>query len=155
MIQQLRSGLWRSYIRCSMLVIWDTKRRSSKFRRHLTRQTSPLKLGIMCWVVRSTKKKGASAGFPQTYLEPFTLPEQKCIDGSMDFVMGLPVFDKGHDGILTVVDWATKMVHLVSVKQIILASKTAQIYWTNIGKLHGIPWFVVCNRGPRFVSRFW
>ena len=54
---------------------------------------------------------------------------------SMDFVMGLPIPDEGHDGILTMADQATKMVHLVPMKQMISVSEIAQIYWINIGKL--------------------
>ena len=53
---------------------------------------------------------------PAGLLEPLTLPEQKWADVSMDFIMGLPKTDNGFDGILMVVDRATKMVHLVSVQ---------------------------------------
>ena len=73
----------------------------------------------------------------------------------MDFIMGLPRTDTGFDGILTVVDRATKMVHLVAVQQTITAAETAQVYWNSIGKLHGIPRSIVSDRDPRFVSRFW
>ena len=92
---------------------------------------------------------------PAGLLEPLTLPEQKWADVSMDFIMGLPRTDSGNDGILTVVDRATKMVHLVPVKQTITASETAQIYWQNVGKIHGLPRSIVSDRDPRFVSRFW
>ena len=73
----------------------------------------------------------------------------------MDFIMGLPRTDTGFDGILTVVDRATKMVHLVAVQQTITAAEIAQVYWNSIGKLHGIPRSIVSDRDPRFVSRFW
>ena len=69
--------------------------------------------------------------------------------------MGLPCSEKGNDGILTVVDRATKMVHLVPVRQTITAAETARVYWDNIGKLHGIPRSLVSDRDPRFVSKFW
>ena len=52
---------------------------------------------------------------PAGLLEPLTLPEQKWADVSMDFIMGLPKTGDGFDGILIVVDRATKMVHLVAV----------------------------------------
>ena len=92
---------------------------------------------------------------PAGLLEPLALPEQKWADVSMDFIMGLPRSSNGNDGILTVVDRATKMVHLVPVKQTITASETAQVYWTNIGRLHGLPRSIVSDRDPRFVSKFW
>ena len=53
---------------------------------------------------------------PAGLLEPLTLPEQKWADVSMDFIMGLPRIGTSFDGILTVVDRATKMVHLVAVQ---------------------------------------
>ena len=62
---------------------------------------------------------------------------------------------EGYDGILTVVDRATKMVHLVAVNQTITAAETALVFWNAVGKLHGIPRSVVSDRDPRFVSRFW
>ena len=69
--------------------------------------------------------------------------------------MGLPKSAKGFDGILMVVDRATKMVHLVAVNQTITAAETILVYWNSVGKLHGIPRSVVSDRDPRFVSRFW
>ena len=69
--------------------------------------------------------------------------------------MGLPRSTKDFDRILTVVDRATKMVHLVAVNQTITATETALVFWNAIGKLHGIPRSVVSDRDPRFVSRFW
>ena len=52
---------------------------------------------------------------PAGLLEPLTLPEQKWADVSLDFIMGLPKSEEGYDGILTVVDRTTKMVHLAAV----------------------------------------
>ena len=101
------------------------------------------------------QKEKSVSRVPAGLLEPLTLPEQKWADVSMNFVIGLPISDEGHDGILIVVDRATKRVHLVPVKQTISASKTARIYWPNIGKLHGISRSVVSDKDPRFVSRFW
>ena len=92
---------------------------------------------------------------PAGLLQPLQLPEQKWADVSMDFIMGLPKSETGNDGILMVVDRATKMVHLAPVKQTITAADTARLYWTIVGKLHGIPRSIVSDRDPRFVSKFW
>ena len=91
---------------------------------------------------------------PAGLLEPLTLPEQKWADVSMDFIMGLPRSEEGYDGILTIVDRATKMVHLVVVNQTITAAETAHVYWNSAGKLHGIPRSIVSDRDPRFVFKF-
>ena len=71
------------------------------------------------------------------------------------YIMGLPKSEAGNDGILTVVDRATKMVHLAPVKQTITAADTARLYWSTVGKLHGILRSIVSDRDPRFVSKFW
>ena len=81
-------------------------------------------------------------------LEPLTLPKQKWADASMGFIMGLPRSEEGYDGILIVVDRATKMVHLVAINQIITATKTAHAYWNFVGKLYGIPHSVVSDKEP-------
>jgi hypothetical protein len=92
---------------------------------------------------------------PAGLLQPLQLPEEKWSDVSLDFIMGLPVSERKNDGILTVVDRATKMVHLVPVQQTITAAETARLYWERIGCLHGIPRSIVSDRDPRFVSKFW
>ena len=92
---------------------------------------------------------------PARLLQPLKLPEQKWADVSMDFIMGLSRSKSGNDGILTVVDRATKMVHLAPVRQTITAAETARLYWDKVGKLHGIPRSIVSDRDPRFTSKFW
>ena len=92
---------------------------------------------------------------PAGLLQPLQLPDQKWADISLDFIMGLPKSESGRDGILTVVDRATKMVHLIPVYQTINAAETARVYWDYVGKLHGIPRSIVSDRDPRFVSKFW
>ena len=91
---------------------------------------------------------------PAGLLQPLQLPEEKWADINMDFIMGLPQSEMGNDGILTVVDRATKMVHLVPVRQTTTAADTARVFWDKIGKLHGIPRSIVSDRNPRFVSKF-
>ena len=92
---------------------------------------------------------------PTRLLQPLNLLEQKWDDVSMDYIMGLPKSEARNDAILTVVDRATKMVHLAPVKQTITAANIARLYWNIVGKLHGIPRSIVSNKDPRFVSKFW
>ena len=78
-------------------------------------------------------------------LKPLTLPKHKWVDVNRDFIMGLPISNEGHDGILTVIDRATKMLHFVAMKQTTSAYVIARVYWINIGKLQGS---VVSDRDP-------
>ena len=52
----------------------------------------------------------------------------------MDYIMGLPKSEARNNGILTVVDRATKMVHLALVMQTITAADTARLYWNTVGR---------------------
>ena len=46
---------------------------------------------------------------------------------SVDFIMGLPISDEGHEGIITMADRAIKMVHLVLVTQTISICEIAYV----------------------------
>ena len=61
----------------------------------------------------------------------------------------------GKDSILTVVDKATRMVHLIPCRKDVTASGTAQLLWHNVIKLHGIPRVIFSDRGTQFTSKFW
>jgi len=73
----------------------------------------------------------------------------------MDFVVGLPRTVKGYDSIWVIVDRLTKSVHFLPVKSVYTAAQYARIYLDNIVSLHGIPIFIVSDRGTQFTSRFW
>ena len=67
------------------------------------------------------------------------IPEEKWKEISIDFVTDLPVSSGNKDTILTIVDKATRMVHLVPCRKNITAVATAQLLWRHVVKLHGIP----------------
>ena len=72
-------------------------------------------------------------------LQSTNIPEKKWSEVSLDFITDLPTTRNKKDSILTVVDKATRMVHLIPCKKSITAAETAKIFWDNIVKLHGIP----------------
>lgn len=79
---------------------------------------------------------------PVGLLEPFALHEQKWADVSMDLIVGLPRFDEGNDGILTIVDRPMKMVHLVPVQRRFQQLKQPDL----LEKYWGIIWdFSLCT----------
>ena len=85
---------------------------------------------------------------------PLALPTRKWEHVAIDFVTGMPE-DAGMNAIMTVVDKATKMCHFIPCSEAITAKGTTQLYWNNVGKLHGIPAVIISDRDPRFTSRFW
>ena len=83
----------------------------------------------MCWDVRSANLRRVSTRCSLDYCRLLQLPEEKWSDVSLDFIMGLPVSERKNDGILTIIDRATKMVHLVPIQQTITAAESAHVYW--------------------------
>ena len=73
----------------------------------------------------------------------------------MDFVVGLPRTQKGHDSIWVIVDRLTKAAHFIPVRTNYGGEKLAKLYVENIVKLHGVPSRIVSKRGTQFTSRFW
>ena len=74
---------------------------------------------------------------------------------SVDFVTDLPTSTDGEESIMTVVDHATKMVHLIPCKKTTIAGEAARLYWQHVVKLHGVPWAIHTDRGAQFVGRWW
>ena len=73
----------------------------------------------------------------------------------MDFVVGLPKTQKGMDSIWVIIDRLTKLAHFLPVKTTFNADRLAELYMTEIVKLHGVPMSIVLDRDPKFVSRLW
>ena len=73
----------------------------------------------------------------------------------MDFIVGLPRSSRGMDSIWVIVDRLTKSAHFLPVKTFYNADKLANIYMTEIVRLHGVPVSIVSDRDSEFVSRFW
>jgi len=92
---------------------------------------------------------------PAGLLEPLEIPQWKWEQISMDFVGGLPRTQKGHDSIWVIVDRLTKSAHFLPVKSTYKASQYAEMFISEIVKLHGVPVNIVSDRDPIFTSHFW
>ena len=88
-------------------------------------------------------------------LQSTSIPEKKWSEVSVDFVTDLPVTRSKKDSILTVVDKATRMVHLIPCRKSTTAAEAAKLYWDNVVKLHGVPSVIYSDRGTQFTSQFW
>ena len=73
----------------------------------------------------------------------------------MDFVVGLPRTQQGHDAIWVIIDRLTKSAHFLPVKVSYSLDKLAEVYIREVVRLHGVPFSIVSDRDPRFISRFW
>jgi hypothetical protein len=69
-----------------------------------------------------------------------------------DIIVKLPLSNE-YDSILVVVDWLTKMTHLIPTNESITASGVAKLYLDNVFRLHGLPKEWTTDRGPQFASQ--
>ncbi|KAL4028406.1 hypothetical protein IC575_011602 [Cucumis melo] len=104
---------------------------------------------LVCQQVKAPRQKQAGL------LQPLSVPKWKWENVSMDFITGLPRTLRGLTVIWVVVDRLTKSAHFVPGKSTYTASKWAQLYMSEILRLHGVPVSIVSDRDARFTSKFW
>ncbi|KAL0557197.1 hypothetical protein IC582_005715 [Cucumis melo] len=73
----------------------------------------------------------------------------------MDIITGLHRTPRGFIMIWVVVDRLFKSAHFIPKKSTYTASKWAQLYMSEIVRLHGVPLSIVSDRDARFTSKFW
>jgi IS30 family transposase len=94
---------------------------------------------------------------PETSWITVTSKDSKMeMDGiEMDFIVGLPCTQAGHDSIRVIVDRLTKVSHFIPVKETYSGANLAELYMSRIMCLHGVLKKIVSNRGSQFTSKFW
>eukprot|EP00253_Pinus_taeda_P019272 PITA_19272 len=73
----------------------------------------------------------------------------------MDFVVGLPLTSQRHNAILVIVDKLTKSAHFIPVRDTYNVTDVAQVFISEVIRLHGLPTKIISDRDSRFISRFW
>nr|CAB3451516.1 unnamed protein product [Digitaria exilis] len=92
---------------------------------------------------------------PAGLLQPLEIPMWKWDEIGLDFVVGLPRSQQGHNAIWVIVDRLTKVAHFIPIKEDHRTEQLAELYVDRILKLHGAPKSIVSDRGSEFTSRFW
>lgn len=87
-------------------------------------------------------------------LHPLPIPKEPWDLITMDFVDGLPQSGK-YNCLWVIVDKRTRYAHFLPLAHPYTASKVAQLYMTQIYKIHGLPGAIVSDRDPVFTSHFW
>lgn len=72
----------------------------------------------------------------------------------MDFIIGLPT-SKIYNALLVVVDKFSKYGHFIPLKHPFIALRSAQLFMSNVYKLHGLPKAIISDRERIFTSAVW
>ena len=72
----------------------------------------------------------------------------------MDFMVGLPRTQAGFDGVWVIVDRLTKTSHFLPFKIRWSVSRLAELFISEIVRLHRVSVSIVSDRDVRFTSRF-
>ena len=104
---------------------------------------------LVCQKVKAERVK-----IPQK-LQPLDIPQMKWECISMDFIKALLKVTGNFDSIFVVIDWLTKLVHLIPTQTTTSVSDIAQLFVKEIVKLHEIPAKIISDRDAKFTSKFW
>ena len=66
----------------------------------------------------------------------------------MDFIIGLPQTQQGHDSIWLIVDRLTKLAHFVPVNIKFHVGKYDELSVSQVMRLHGVPRTIISDWGP-------
>jgi transposase InsO family protein len=100
------------------------------------------------------RSKGRTT-LPAGLLSPMPIPQELWEVITMDFITGLPETKNKYDMIFTVVDNLSKRAHFLPAKTTDDARDIANLFVSQVFRLHGLPSTIISDRDAKFTSNFW
>jgi hypothetical protein len=82
---------------------------------------------------------------PGGLLQLLSIPEWKCDNISMDFIVDLPLTDRTFDSIWVIVDRLSKSAHFILVHTNYNVQKYVGIYIAHVLCFHGVPKMIISD----------
>ena len=88
-------------------------------------------------------------------LRPFSPPTRKWEEIAMDFIFELPRTKDNKTGFMVVADKLSKRTHFIPIDSKRNAERTADTFYRELYKRHGLPRKIIYDRDFRFTGNFW
>jgi hypothetical protein len=110
-----------------------------------------------CETCATCKRTKSDNQKPYGLLNPLQIPDKPWESIGIDFVDPLPVSENRNgefDMLVVVIDRLTSMIHLVPGRQDHKSKEMAELIFSEIYRLHGLPRSIVSDRDTIFTSLF-